>query len=86
MVTSTVCHGYQLGNRDRHADTNHKRNIGDRHHQRSCRQVPVTDSSDHGGIDQVQRHLGQLTHNNGNCQLNCFIYLLVFPVAHVSLK
>ncbi len=61
MIAATVRHGYELRNRNRHANPNHKRNIGHRHHQGGSRQVPVTDTTHHGGIDQVQRHLGQFT-------------------------
>ncbi len=68
VIAAPVCHGNHLGNGNGHANTDYKGNIGSRHHQGRSSQVLITDRTHHGRINQVQRHLGQLPHNNGDRQ------------------
>jgi hypothetical protein len=86
MIMPAVCHRYHLGNRNGHADPDHERNICCRHHQ-GCRcKVFITQGPHHRGVDQVEGHLGQLAHDDRDCQLNRFIYFCFLPVAHNSDK
>src|SRR5450432_146862 len=86
MVTTSVCHGNHLGDGNGHTNTNNKRNIGHCQNQGSGSQMSVTNTTHHGCVNQVQRHLGQFTHDDGNCQLNRFKNFGFFPVSHTFNK
>ena len=82
MVVPAIGHGDQLRNGDRHADSDHKWNICRSHYQGCCCEMFITQRTYHRGVDEVQGHLCQLSHDDRDRQLNRFICFCFFPIAH----